>query len=175
MESNTDILLEIINKIAAIKNPDDNKVSKILVQNPSLNGKTFLKSDLIFAYSALKANKIISFSQMLEKKVLESLRTKKVRSSSGVTPVSVLTKPFPCPGKCIYCPNDLKMPKSYLSSEPGAQRAFSNKFDPYLQVFNRLVAYRNIGHPTDKVELIVLGGTWSFYTKLSNLVYRSVF
>jgi len=165
MESNIDILLKIINKISAIKNPDDKEVSKILVQNPSLNGKTFLKSDLIFAYSALKANKTISFSQILEKKVLESLKMKKVRSLSGVTPVSVLTKPFPCPGKCIYCPNDLKMPKSYLSSEPGAQRAFSNKFDPYLQVFNRLVAYRNIGHPTDKVELIVLGGTWSFYTK----------
>jgi elongator complex protein 3 len=55
------------------------------------------------------------------------------------------------------------MPKSYLSMEPGAQRAFSNKFDPYLQVYNRLVAYNRIGHPTDKVELIVLGGTWSFY------------
>jgi len=55
------------------------------------------------------------------------------------------------------------MPKSYLSAEPGAQRAEANRFDPYLQTWNRLEAYRAIGHPTDKIELIVLGGTWSFY------------
>ena len=88
---------------------------------------------------------------------------KKIRTLSGVTTVTVLTKPFPCPGKCIFCPNDVRMPKSYLSSEPGAQRAETNKFDPYLQTFNRLVAYKNIGHPTDKIELIILGGTWTFY------------
>jgi elongator complex protein 3 len=55
------------------------------------------------------------------------------------------------------------MPKSYLSDEPGAQRAAANRFDPYLQTWNRLAAYRAIGHPTDKVEIIVLGGTWSFH------------
>ena len=46
-----------------------------------------------------------------------------VRTQSGVTPLTVLTKPFPCPGRCIFCPNDVRMPKSYLSDEPGAQRA----------------------------------------------------
>lgn len=88
---------------------------------------------------------------------------KPIRSQSGVTPVTVLTKPFPCPGTCIFCPNDVRMPKSYLSDEPGAQRAEKNSFDPYLQTYNRLLAYRNIGHPTDKIEIIILGGTWSFY------------
>jgi len=88
---------------------------------------------------------------------------KETRTISGVTPVTVLTKPFPCPGKCIFCPNDVRMPKSYLSDEPGAQRALSNKFDPYLQTFNRLLAFKNTGHPTDKIELIILGGTWSSY------------
>lgn len=96
---------------------------------------------------------------------MQRVKIRKVRTISGVTPVTVLTKPYNCPGNCIYCPSEEGFPKSYLSSEPGAQRALANKFHPYLQVFNRLVAYKNIGHPTDKVELIVLGGTWSYYTK----------
>jgi len=94
---------------------------------------------------------------------MKNIKMKNTRTVSGVTPVTVLTKPFPCPGKCIFCPNDVRMPKSYLSDEPGAQRANRNNFDPYAQTFNRLLAYKNIGHPTDKVELIILGGTWTSY------------
>ena len=82
---------------------------------------------------------------------------------SGVVPVTLLTKPYPCPGKCIFCPNDVRMPKSYLSAEPGAQRAAANNFDPYNQVSSRLQSYYANGHTTDKVELIILGGTWSAY------------
>ncbi len=96
-------------------------------------------------------------------KLVDILKLKPIRTLSGVTPVTVLTKPFPCPGTCIFCPNDIRMPKSYLSQEPGAQRAENNFFDPYLQTYNRLEAYRNMGHHTDKIEMIVLGGTWSFY------------
>jgi len=55
------------------------------------------------------------------------------------------------------------MPKSYLADEPGAQRDLINNFDPYLQTYNRLQALSNIGHPIDKVEVIILGGTWSYY------------
>ena len=95
--------------------------------------------------------------------LLFKLRRKPVRSLSGVTPVTVLTKPFPCPGTCVFCPNDVRMPKSYLADEPGAQRAEKNAFDPYLQTYIRLQTYHNLGHPTDKIEIIVLGGTWSFY------------
>ncbi|HOF79313.1 MAG TPA: tRNA uridine(34) 5-carboxymethylaminomethyl modification radical SAM/GNAT enzyme Elp3, partial [Candidatus Dojkabacteria bacterium] len=72
-------------------------------------------------------------------------------------------KPFPCPGRCIFCPNDPNMPKSYISSEPGAQRALTNHFDPYAQVYNRLIALKNVGHNIEKVELLVLGGSWSAY------------
>jgi elongator complex protein 3 len=88
---------------------------------------------------------------------------KPVRTQSGVTPVTVLTKPFPCPGTCIFCPNDVRMPKSYLVSEPGAQRAGQNHFDPYLQTLSRLRTLYEAGHPTDKIEVIILGGTWSSY------------
>lgn len=94
---------------------------------------------------------------------LFKLRRKPMRTISGVTPVTVLTKPFPCPGECIFCPNDVRMPKSYLSDEPGAQRAEQNSFDPYLQTYTRVLTYFNMGHPTDKIEVIILGGTWSFY------------
>ena len=95
--------------------------------------------------------------------LLYKLRRKPVRSMSGVTPLTVLTKPFPCPGTCIFCPNDVRMPKSYLADEPGAQRAEKNAFDPYLQAWMRLATYHNLGHPVDKIEIIILGGTWSFY------------
>ncbi|MCY3834736.1 MAG: tRNA uridine(34) 5-carboxymethylaminomethyl modification radical SAM/GNAT enzyme Elp3 [Chloroflexi bacterium] len=94
---------------------------------------------------------------------LYKLRRKPVRTLSGLTPLTVLTKPFPCPGTCIFCPNDVRMPKSYLADEPGAQRAEKNAFDPYLQAYARLQTYYNLGHSTDKIEIIILGGTWSFY------------
>ena len=96
-------------------------------------------------------------------KLVERILMKPVRTISGVAPVTVLTKPYPCPGKCIFCPNDLRMPKSYLADEPGAQRAEKNYFDPYLQTTNRLEALHAMGHQVDKVELIILGGTWTAY------------
>ena len=94
-----------------------------------------------------------------------SLIAKPIRTLSGVVPVTVLTKPYPCPGRCLYCPHDRIMPKSYLRSEPGGQRAVANEFDPFRQVSSRLKTYQANNHPTDKVELIVLGGTWSAYPK----------
>jgi len=99
----------------------------------------------------------------LEGQLLQTLRLKPRRTASGVATVTVLTKPWPCGGRCLFCPNDLRMPKSYLASEPACQRAEQVYFDPYLQVTVRLEALHNMGHVTDKVELIVLGGTWSDY------------
>ncbi|MCJ7431960.1 MAG: tRNA uridine(34) 5-carboxymethylaminomethyl modification radical SAM/GNAT enzyme Elp3 [Anaerolineales bacterium] len=95
---------------------------------------------------------------------LESIRMKPMRTLSGVTTVTVLTKAYPCPGKCIFCPTDVRMPKSYLPGEPGAMRGLEHGFDPYLQVRSRIEQLESVGHPTDKVELLILGGTWSAYT-----------
>ncbi len=95
--------------------------------------------------------------------LLAKIQMKPMRTQSGVTPVTVLTKPYPCPGQCIFCPSDVRMPKSYMSDEPGAQRAERNKFDPYLQTYRRIQALHEIGHSVDKIEIIILGGTWSFY------------
>ena len=97
--------------------------------------------------------------------LLERLRMKPVRTLSGVTTVTVLTKPYPCPGKCIFCPTDARMPKSYLPDEPGAMRGLEHDFDPYAQVRSRIAALENLGHPTDKIELLILGGTWSSYKR----------
>ena len=95
----------------------------------------------------------------------EILRIKKTRSLSGVVVVSVLTKPYPCSGNCLYCPTQKGMPKSYLKNEPAVMRAILNKFDPYLQTTNRLKALKYSGHPIDKVNLRIVGGTWSYYPK----------
>lgn len=97
--------------------------------------------------------------------LLARIRMKPMRSQSGVTVVTVLTKPYPCPGKCIFCPTDVRMPKSYLPDEPGAMRALHHQFDPYEQVAARIDALEAVGHPTDKIELLILGGTWSSYKK----------
>jgi elongator complex protein 3 len=97
--------------------------------------------------------------------LLARIRMKPVRTLSGVTTVSVLTKPYPCPGQCIFCPTDVRMPKSYLPDEPGARRALQHNFEPYAQVAARIQALEAVGHPTDKIELLILGGTWSSYRR----------
>lgn len=93
------------------------------------------------------------------------LTKRPTRSLSGVTPLTVLTKPFPCPGKCVYCPNEPGMPKSYLSNEPAAQRAKMNKFEPVRQVIMRIKALEANGHLVDKIELLILGGCFNAYPK----------
>jgi len=132
----------------------------ILRRHPHAGRGFFSRSEIIAGYRAFFDAESLGVS---EEAFLACVQRRPVRTQSGVTPLTLLTKPFPCPGKCVFCPNDVRMPKSYLADEPGAQRAAANRFDPYLQVWNRLAAYRAIGHPTDKVEIIVLGGTWSFY------------
>jgi len=119
-----------------------------------------------------KAALVAAYQQMVEAgtlapdgALLERIRMKPMRTLSGVTTVTVLTKPYPCPGKCIFCPTDVRMPKSYLPDEPGAMRALEHQFDPYTQVESRIRALINLGHPTDKIELLILGGTWSSYRR----------
>jgi elongator complex protein 3 len=135
---------------------------KIIKSQTKSDGSLFSKHDIIHAYRELAGtNGLKPFNP----EVVQRLQMKPTRTISGVAPITVLTKPFPCPGKCIFCPNDVRMPKSYLSDEPGAQRAERNFFDPYLQTYNRLQALHNIGHQVSKAEIIVLGGTWSFYSE----------
>lgn len=115
-------------------------------------------ADLRDRYNELLKKKRIKRSESFEKILL----SRGVRTQSGVAVVAVLTKSYPCPGKCIYCPSEKNMPKSYLSNEPAVMRAIDAKFDPYRQVHNRLRSLELNGHQTDKVELIVMGGTFSY-------------
>lgn len=101
----------------------------------------------------------------LEERFIRSVRMKPRRTASGVATITVITRPHTCSSNCIYCPCDLRMPKSYLANEPACQRAELTFFDPYVQVAARLQALHQMGHSTDKVELIVLGGTWSDYSE----------
>ena len=131
------------------------------------DGSTLSKDEIIQDLQFIKKN-LNDYPDFLEfniEKIIDSLKMKPMRSESGVTTVTILTKPYACPGKCIFCPNDIRMPKSYIATEPGAQRALMNAFSPYSQVFNRLKALNAIGHPTSKIELLILGGTWSSYTE----------
>src|SRR3989338_6791055 len=93
------------------------------------------------------------------------LRVRDVRTLSGVAIITVLVKPYACPGQCVYCPTEVRMPKSYIETEPAAARALRLNFDPYIQMISRLSVLARNGHPTDKIELIVKGGTWSAYPK----------
>jgi elongator complex protein 3 len=119
------------------------------------------KSFLVAAYNEMLTDGTLTADTSL----LEQLRMKPVRTLSGVTTVTVLTKPYPCPGKCIFCPTDVRMPKSYLPDEPGAMRGVEHNFDPYAQVRSRITQLETLGHPTDKIELLILGGTWSSYRR----------
>ncbi len=137
-------------------------VMRALRTHPLERGEGYLtKAALVAAYNQMVEAGAIEPDRVL----LERIRMKPMRTLSGVTTVTVLTKPYPCPGKCIFCPTDVRMPKSYLPDEPGAMRALEHQFDPYEQVHARIRALTNLGHPTDKIELLILGGTWSSYKR----------
>jgi elongator complex protein 3 len=119
------------------------------------------KSDVLYLYERLCADGRLAYNPDL----VTHLQKKPTRSQAGVTVVTVLTKPYPCPGECIFCPTDYRMPKSYLHDEPGAQRAERHGFDPYAQTAGRIQALEQIGHPAEKIELLILGGTWSSYRR----------
>src|SRR5215207_3363895 len=137
------------------------EVTKTLRSYPLQGGGYLNKSMLVSVY-----NEMVAAGEMQEDaRLLDRIRMKPMRTLSGVTTVTVLTKPYPCPGKCIFCPTDVRMPKSYLPDEPGAMRGLEHEFDPYAQVRSRIEQLKSVGHPTDKIELLILGGTWSSYRR----------
>lgn len=117
--------------------------------------------ELLKVYHNLVRSSKIEKNETLEKLLIK----RKIRSLSGVVIVSVLTKSYPCPGNCIYCPKEKDLPKSYLSGEPAVERAKRLSFNPYLQVQKRLEMLENEGHNTEKIELRIIGGSFSAYPK----------
>lgn len=106
-----------------------------------------------------------------DSRVWKILRKRWVRSLSGVSVISLLTKFWGCPGKCIYCPTYDGLPKSYITWEPAVQRAEMNEFDPVRQVQNRLRSLEITGNAIAKCDVRIIWGTWSVYP----LEYQEMF
>jgi len=117
--------------------------------------------DLIEVYRDLVAERKIK----PDENFFELIKKRKVRSLSGIASITVITKDYPCPGKCIFCPKEKEIPKSYLSNEPAIMRAVLNNFDPFKQVKARINGLEKTGHPVSKIDVIIAGGTFSFYPK----------
>jgi elongator complex protein 3 len=146
-------------KIKAKNKSELEKAKKEIAQELKIN--ILSNFEILKWYQDLLRKKKIKRKKWLEK----ILKKKPIRSLSGIVNVSVLTKPFPCPGTCIFCPTEKGFPKSYLGGEPAAERAKKLDFDPFLQVKKRINDLKIAGHPSDKIELRIIGGTFSFYEK----------
>jgi len=138
------------------------------IPNPSLKDVNVAKTRIAEKYglSTIPSNSELIHCLKPEEKrrLLKVLRRKTVRTISGVTIVAAMTKPWPCPRKepCAYCPGgpSYGVPQSYTGHEPAAMRGLQHDFDPYRQVKHRIKQLEAIGHTVDKVELIIMGGTF---------------
>lgn len=147
------------------------KACQIII-NEIINGKIVTRRDLEIAKRKVCRDydlpKFMSNTEILEcttdeerEIVSNVLRKKPTRTISGVAIVAVMCHPHECPhGRCFYCPESDVAPPSYTGEEPAALRARMFKFHPYDQTYNRLKQLSTVGHPIDKVELIIMGGTF---------------
>ncbi len=94
----------------------------------------------------------------IDPNLVQLLKKRAVRTMSGVAPVAILTKPYPCPGHCRYCPQQVNVPTGYLANEPAVMRARHCHYDPIKQIHYRLRALIANGHQPTKIELIIIGG-----------------
>jgi elongator complex protein 3 len=138
------------------------------VPSPTRNDLNHAKMRIAAKYQLKKMPsnaEIINLLKSREKSgLLPLLRRKTTRTISGVTVVAAMTKPYPCPQPepCAYCPGGpaIGVPQSYTGLEPASMRGLQNKFNPFSQVKMRIQQLRAIGHNVDKIELIVMGGTF---------------
>lgn len=166
-----EVLKDIVETVRAQGPLDSLGLGQLLnAHNKRIGGgrRAFSKKRMLPFYLKLKESDPDAWAELeideeLERRIFETLRMKPRRTASGVATITVITKPHACSGNCLYCPSDVRMPKSYLHKEPACQRAERNCFDPYLQVASRLRALVQMGHACDKIELIVLGGSWTDY------------
>ncbi len=174
-----DVLLDILGKLRTGAELDARALDAIITaHSKGASGRICSKRQLVSYYFETRAHDFARWESwgvddQLQARLLALLRMKPRRCASGVASVTVLTKPHPCPGSCIFCPNDLTMPKSYLASEPACQRAEQCCFDPYLQVTSRLRTLYLMGHSVEEVELVVLGGSWTEYPKAYRLWFAA--
>ena len=143
-----------------------------IIINDIIEGKISTRRDLEVKKRQLcrelKLSRFMSNADILEyatneekELVSDTLKKKPTRTKSGVAIVAVMCHPHKCPhGRCLYCPESDIAPPSYTGEEPAALRGRMFEYHPYVQCFNRLTQLKKIGHPIDKVELIIMGGTF---------------
>lgn len=149
---------KIINKYSKqIHNREDlDSIRRMMCKQYAI--RSISNADILQEYHSLLHAKKIKRDSYLE----DLLRKRSIRTLSGIAPVAVLTKPYLCPGNCVYCPHEENVPTSYLSNEPAVMRAIRCAYNPYKQVIWRLRALERNGHQPNKIEIIVIGGTWSY-------------
>ncbi len=153
------MLENIIKEAAEKKNLTDhefNRIKRIHMRRLGIHGLPG-NVKLLSVYQKMMKTKEIKRNIQLDL----IIKKRKIRTLSGIASITVLTRDWGCPGKCTFCPTEKGMPKSYLSNEPAVMRAILNEFDPYMQIRTRLDSLKAQGHATDKIEVIVIGGTWS--------------
>jgi elongator complex protein 3 len=146
-------------------------VINYLISNPGTSRQkiTNIKGRIGKKYNydkVIKNATILDFATNKEKQIItQILKRRTTRTLSGVSVIAIMTKPLPCPGTCIYCPGQDSQPgqraaQSYTGQEPAAMRSINNDYDPYRQVLSRINDLETIGHNVDKIELIIMGGTF---------------
>lgn len=135
-----------------------------------IKNKIFWKYKIAKPFASImlieRYNELIASWELEENLVFKKvLRKRWIRSLSWVTVISLLTDFFGCPGQCVYCPSFEWLPKSYIPNEPAVMRAELNKFDPVMQIHNRLRALEVTGHKIEKNDVRIIGWTWSVYPK----------
>jgi elongator complex protein 3 len=158
----TSQLLTFFDAVRAAETLTPAQLNALMVKHlHDANGNSVAQTKIVAAYKELTAQGVIPF----ERELFERLRMKPTRTISGVAPVAVLTGPYPCPADCIFCPEAKGVPRSYLPDEPAVQRAMRAHFDPYKSTKARMDTLAAMGHPIDKIELLIIGATWSAYPK----------
>jgi len=160
--NNTEIIEKIIRHLRTLKTINILKLRQVKSKFANQYKIGIISNaELLWHYKRMVKEKTIEPSIILE----NILKKRAIRTLSGVAPIAVLTKHYPCPGHCVFCPTEKNMPKSYLSNEPAVMRAILTKFNPYNQIIARLRALETNGHSTNKVELIVMGGTFNYFPR----------
>jgi elongator complex protein 3 len=170
-----EIITALLELLRAGKRIDNHVIKQVVMKHAVKDSDTnrrYAKKNIVPYLIKHSAKHFNATSEEMQK-LLNALQIKPRRTASGVATITVMTKPWTCASACIYCPNDVRMPKSYLSDEPVCQRAEIAYFDPYLQTASRLRALKQMGHTTDKIEIIILGGTWNDYSENYRIWYTS--
>src|SRR5581483_11065812 len=158
----TSQLLTFFDAVRAAEKLTPTQLNALMVKHVhDADGNSVAQTKIVAAYKELTAQGVIPF----ERELFERLRMKPTRTISGVAPVAVLTGPYPCPADCIFCPEAKGVPRSYLPDEPAVQRARRAHFDPYKSTKARMDTLDAMGHAIDKIELLIIGATWSAYPK----------